>query len=158
MITIIQNIISNSEIDELLKYYSDNIDRSITYDDPHSAKVYKFKGLSILENKDDFSFIRKLRYHNYDRLRIQEVDNTIDMLIKPHAHTPPYSYIVFLNDDFVGGELILDNITIKPKKGQMVYFDNNEWHYVNNVTEGHRYTLVGFTLDNQFNPNKVNLI
>ena len=53
MITIIQNIITNSEIDELLKYYSDNINRAITYDDPHSAKVYKFKGLSILENKSD---------------------------------------------------------------------------------------------------------
>ena len=158
MITIIQNAITDNEIDELVNYYKDNFDKEVIYDDPHSVKVYKFKGMSILENMDDFAFIRRLRYKNYDRLRIQLVDNTLDMLLKPHIHTPPYSYVVFLNDDYEGGDLLFENLRITPKKGLMVYFSYDEAHYVENVISGSRYTLVGFNNDNQFNPLKVNLI
>ena len=69
------------------------------------------------------------------------------MLLVPHTHTPPYSYVIFLNDNFEGGELIFENIRIKPKKGQMVYFSREEKHYVDNVICGNRYTLVSFTKD-----------
>ena len=51
---------------------------------------------------------------------------------------------IFLNDDFKGGELIFDNITVRPQKGQLVYFTGDEVHNVNSVLEGDRYTLVSF--------------
>jgi hypothetical protein len=158
MITIIQNAITDSEIKEFIDYYDSNLDKVITPENEYSIYIYKYKGMSIIDNMNDFSFLRRIRYKNYDRLRIQEVDNTIDMVLNPHTHTPPFAYSIFLNDNYEGGEFIMDNITFKPKIGQMVYFSREEGHYVNNVISGRRLTLVGFTKDNTFRPTTLNII
>lgn len=56
------------------------------------------------------------------------------------------SVVYFLNDDFVGGELVFPalDLVITPAAGTMVCFpsDHNYIHGVNAVTAGHRYTLV----------------
>jgi predicted 2-oxoglutarate/Fe(II)-dependent dioxygenase YbiX len=56
------------------------------------------------------------------------------------------SVVYFLNDDFVGGELVFPNIdlVIKPQAGTLVCFpsDHHFIHGVNPVTAGHRYTIV----------------
>jgi hypothetical protein len=159
MITVVQNIITDIEINEFIEYYKNNLDKAQRPENSYGREtVYKFEGISIIDNISDFTFLKRIRYKNYDRIRIQKVDNTIDMILKPHVHTPPFSYVVFLNDDFEGGDIIFDNIRIKPKKGQLLYFDKNESHYVENVINGERYTLVGFTNDAEFNPLKLNLI
>ena len=56
-------------------------------------------------------------------------------------------FIVFLNDNFTGGELIFDNNEFTPKVGDMVYFSGEEYHRVNNCV-GKRYTLIGFMMNN----------
>ena len=154
MIHIYQNAISKEEIDEFLYYYQQHIEDEVLRVD----KVYVFKSISILDKIKNFKFLRKLKYENYDRIRIQHVDPSVEVLLEPHRHTPPYSFIVFLNDDYEGGELFMDNITFKPKVGQLIYFTGDEPHYVNTVTKGHRYTLVGFTKDNKLNLNYLNII
>ena len=154
MITVYQDIISDEEIKEFLDYYQKHIEEEFLRVD----KVYVFKSINIIDHINEFKFLRRLRYTNYDRIRIQHVDNKLDMLLEPHRHTPPYSFIVFLNDDYEGGELFMDNITFKPKKGQLIYFTGDEPHYVNNVTKGDRYTLVGFTVDKNLNLNYLNII
>jgi predicted 2-oxoglutarate/Fe(II)-dependent dioxygenase YbiX len=56
------------------------------------------------------------------------------------------SVVYFLNDDFVGGELVFPqmNLSIKPAAGTLVCFpsDHNYVHGVNPVTTGQRYTIV----------------
>jgi len=56
------------------------------------------------------------------------------------------SVVYFLNDDFVGGELVFSEIelVIKPQAGTLVCFpsDHHYIHGVNPVTAGHRHTLV----------------
>lgn len=56
------------------------------------------------------------------------------------------SLMLYLNDDFVGGELefIHQAITIKPRKGMMVAFpsDHRFLHGVKPVTRGTRYAMV----------------
>jgi predicted 2-oxoglutarate/Fe(II)-dependent dioxygenase YbiX len=56
------------------------------------------------------------------------------------------SVVYFLNDDFVGGELVFPemNWVIKPAAGTLVCFpsDHHYVHGVNPVTAGHRYTVV----------------
>jgi predicted 2-oxoglutarate/Fe(II)-dependent dioxygenase YbiX len=95
--------------------------------------------------KNNFAFTKRfLKEDVIDRLRIQHVDNQIQVVEKPHGHFLPYSFVIFLNDDFKGGELIFDNITVRPQKGQLVYFTGDEVHNVNSVLEGDRYTLVSF--------------
>ena len=124
-----------------------------------SDNLYHFDMINIIDNMQEFSFIRKLNLtkshiDSYFKIRIQNVNNQIDMVQTPHIHTPPYNFVVFLNDDFEGGELIINNLTIKPQKGQMVYFSWDEPHYVKNVSLGDRYTLVAF-LNNAINLNKL---
>lgn len=57
-----------------------------------------------------------------------------------------YGVVVYLNDDFSGGELYYPNtgIIIKPEKGMLVYHSGNEKHEVLKVQTGNRYTLTSF--------------
>ena len=53
-----------------------------------------------------------------------------------------YSSIIYLNDDFKGGETVIDGTVIKPKQGLMVLFTGNKLiHSVNKVEKGIRYTM-----------------
>ena len=76
------------------------------------------------------------------------VDNTIDMLLKPHTHTPPYSYIVFLNDDYKGGEFLMfdHEEKIELKAGDIMIFPSVFLypHKVAPVTKGIRDAFVSW--------------
>lgn len=62
-----------------------------------------------------------------------------------------YSALLFLNEDYQGGELEFENhnITMKPKTRSLVYFkgDAETMHEVKLVTEGKRINLVIFFRD-----------
>lgn len=68
-----------------------------------------------------------------------------------------YTGLLYLNDDYVGGELLLeynssDNLTnehklIKPKPGTLIYFTEDVYHSVMPVSEGIRYNIVMFFAD-----------
>ena len=150
MIKIIDDVLSKIEMQEFIFYYEDNKSAEHTFDGERDSKIYKFKGISIIDNYNRFSFFKKIKYQNYDRLRIQLVDNSIEMVLQPHTHVTPYSFIIFLNEDFDGGDVIFDNVRVKPKKGQMIYFSGDQGHFVENILSGNRYTLIGFLKDNQF--------
>ena len=54
----------------------------------------------------------------------------------------PYTSILYLNDDFEGGETIVGNKIIKPKKCKLISFNGNKIkHQVNTITKGIRYTI-----------------
>ena len=56
------------------------------------------------------------------------------------------STVLFLNDDFEGGDFIFPdlNVRVRPKPGMMVCFPSNHHytHGVEPVTRGHRYSIV----------------
>jgi predicted 2-oxoglutarate/Fe(II)-dependent dioxygenase YbiX len=58
------------------------------------------------------------------------------------------SALLYLNEDFEGGELFFpnQNIRIKPESGMLVFFNGTEdyHHTVEVVTKGRREALVGF--------------
>lgn len=55
-----------------------------------------------------------------------------------------YSYTIFLNDNYKGGELIIEDETVKGEQGQIVIYDNKLRHRVNKITEGTRYACFGW--------------
>ena len=59
-----------------------------------------------------------------------------------------YSAILFLNDDYLGGEIEfpLHNLSLKPNKGSMIYFEGNQdnLHKVKTVLGGERTNIVIF--------------
>jgi predicted 2-oxoglutarate/Fe(II)-dependent dioxygenase YbiX len=64
---------------------------------------------------------------------------------KTHTHSKAWTSIVFLNDNFEGGELLIDNCTIKPKKNQLILFTGNLPHMVVPIINGERFTLVSIS-------------
>ena len=58
------------------------------------------------------------------------------------------SSLLYINDDYSGGELHFpnQNLKIKPKKGTFIFFSGDETveHEVTTVTEGNRNAFVGF--------------
>ena len=54
-----------------------------------------------------------------------------------------FAFIIYLNDNFKGGETIIDGVTITPKIGRLVLFSNSVYkHEVKKITNGTRYTLI----------------
>jgi hypothetical protein len=114
----------------------------------------------------------------YDRLNdlVQVVDNTIELSgfatiqrmqegVELKAHTDQdtdpsirYAAILYLNDDYVDGELFfpINGLEFKPKPGTMLIFPgNSEYnHGVKHVGPGPiRYVLVGFIKEKGFYEN-----
>lgn len=63
-------------------------------------------------------------------------------------------FVIYLNDDFQGGELIFKNkpIEFKPKRGTIIVFPGTEEysHGVKDVLGSARYAIVGFTYSNEY--------
>ena len=76
----------------------------------------------------------------------------------PEPHSFPmrhYSALVYINDDYEGGEIYFVNQNLKPKiePGMLVHFTGKreDLHGVTEVTRGLRYTIpMWFTRDKQF--------
>jgi len=57
----------------------------------------------------------------------------------------PYTTILYLNDEFEGGETIIEGEKIKPEKGALLTFPGNIVnHSVNEVINGTRYTIAAW--------------
>ena len=66
-----------------------------------------------------------------------------------HSHGQQYGYpqvsvLLFLNDDYKGGEFIICDIEYKPKKGSSIIFPSNFMfpHEVLKITNGIRYSII----------------
>lgn len=83
---------------------------------------------------------------------IQRMQAGVELKAHTDQRTDPsikYATIVYINDDYVDGELFFPNLDIhlKPKPGTMLFFPGNEEyeHGVKHVGDGPiRYVLVGF--------------
>jgi hypothetical protein len=73
---------------------------------------------------------------------VQRLDNT--KRSSPHRDSYNFTLVLLLNDDFKDGQLMIEEIPANLKKGEVLIFNSNSIHYVDKVTEGERYTLVGF--------------
>ena len=52
-----------------------------------------------------------------------------------------WTSILYLNDNFTGGNTIIEGERIPPKKGSVITFKGELKHGVEEVTEGNRYTI-----------------
>ena len=146
MIRIEHDFLNDDESDELVNYYINNPQEPILYARPNIDNYYSSQ-LSLLGKHDQFLFAKRLTwpYEKFTRLNIQNISENQPVLEENHRHVQKYSIVIFLNDDFEGGELVFDNITIKPVKNMLISFSKELGHHVKKVTGGERYTLVGFS-------------
>lgn len=147
MIHIHSNFITKDECNDFIKFYEDNKDKVVTID---SDMVYHFDGITLIDNLNDFNFFKKIKLNPLiiDRIRVQHVSEQTNFIEEFHTDKEPFTFIIFLNDNFSGGELIYENVVVTPKVGQLLYTSGDEPHYVKRVNEGDRYTLVCFLKEN----------
>ncbi len=83
---------------------------------------------------------------------IQRMQPGVELKSHTDQHTDPsirYATILYINDDYVDGELFFPNldISLRPKPGDLLFFPGNEEyeHGVKHVGDGPiRYVIVGF--------------
>jgi len=109
-----------------------------------SDDIYCFSYINLLSLDLHFN---KFSSCDFDRFRVQRVNENTKVVKYPHKHFLPYSFIIFLNEEFKGGELVFDNKIFIPKTGDMVFFSGDALHSVKD-TVGDRFTLVGFLNNN----------
>lgn len=121
--------------------------------DYHDDSVYRFYYVDLMNYEIETKKFSKFKFKKF---RIQMLNENIQQIETYHHHANPWSFIVFLNDNFSGGEVLFQNQVFVPKKGDMIYFSGEELHRVNNCV-GNRYTLVGFMNNNPLNIKKPNV-
>lgn len=92
---------------------------------------------------------------------IQRMQSGVELKSHTDQHTDPsirYATILYLNDDYVEGELFFKNkdLELRPKPGSLLIFPGNEEfeHGVKHVGEGPiRYVIVGFIKVKNFYQN-----
>lgn len=158
MITYIPNFLSNPECEYYIDLFKSNdiefMEWIQTYNKFGDDDVLKFYYNDLTENKFETD---KFPNYIFKTLRIQMVNESIDQCKAPHTHVNPWSFVIFLNENFIGGELVFDNIEYEPKTGDMVYFSGEERHKLNNCV-GDRYTLIGGMQNNPLNVKTGKLI
>ena len=55
-----------------------------------------------------------------------------------------FSFTIFLNDNYRGGELVVEDKTIKPKQGHIYIYPSDKFHSVNEVKYGTRFAIIGW--------------
>jgi hypothetical protein len=138
MIKYIPSFLTSDEINYFMDIFH-NEDKKY-----YGDEYYKFYFVDLMGRELE---VKKFSNFSFKKFRVQMVDDSINQVEIPHLHHNPWSFIVFLNEDFTGGELIFDNNEFTPKVGDMVYFSGEEYHRVNNCV-GKRYTLIGFMMNN----------
>jgi hypothetical protein len=152
MITVLDNYISNTQCNSILNLW--NTTDIISVND----NIYHFHGLNLIPHlKEVINIIPEFIKCNFKKFRIQCTDENIQQVKTTHFHINPHSFVIFLNDEYTGGELVFNELIIKPKIGTMVYFTGEESHRVEDCI-GKRFTLVGFLHNDLFKSKNTTII
>ena len=113
-------------------------------------KVKQYRNTFTLQIKDP-TLLNKLKLEfKMDKLltpdNLEIVKWPKDSFMKLHYDEKDLlAFIIYLNDDYIGGETIVDKIKVIPKTGKVIIFSNGRLeHCVNKIEEGTRYTLIGW--------------
>lgn len=152
MIKYYSSFLDKYECHELINLYN-NSDSKYWED-----TIYTFYSINL---KKMNTTLPKFSKFDFEIFRVQMVDESINQVENFHVDEAPFSCVVFLNNDFDGGELIFSDknsnpkISYTPKMGDMLYFTGDEPHKVNNCI-GKRYTIVGFIKNDPLNIMQTN--
>lgn len=148
MIVYYENFLDSEECEYFVNLYNQENDQYCDDD------IYKFYFINLIDRE---LLTKKFSSFIFKKFRVQMLNESINQSTVSHRHVNPWSFIIFLNENFNGGEVVFDKKIYNPKTGDMIYFSGEENHKVNNCI-GNRYTLVGFMHNNPLNVKKNILI
>ena len=93
-----------------------------------------------IENNEAVGLNEQFRFYKYESS--QRFKRHIDGRFKRNEiEESRITFMIYLNDDFEGGETKFDNVTIEPKKGTALCFIHEQKHEGCPVVEGVKYVL-----------------
>ncbi len=141
------NFLTKQECNFLIKFHNDNYS---VLGNPH----YETQVLNLTNHIINYDFIKyfyaKIAYHiqnvnknlfiNYFEIVKWFENDFMDKHYDFDYHT--YTSVIYLNDDFKGGETFVNDLKIIPEIGKIVTFQGSlNIHGVLKITKGNRYTL-----------------
>ena len=154
---VIDNFLSEEECDFLIQYYK-----------KHPFKE-SYKRTVLLRMKDTSLFHLKKSLIRYRYLKRIEKEFSLKLCFDQIVFWPPFSYkpmhkdgyalkekdpvaasvdwtsVCYLNDDYEGGETMIEDRAIKPKKGKLTLFPSKKMeHGVSLVRDRSRYTYIAW--------------
>ena len=147
-----KNFMSNEHCKHLIKLYNNNLKNTYSYDFNKTKPLNLFKFLFnddvIMEviNKIEKKYFDLYGANNIDLMEL--VRWPVSSKMPTHKDKPgdKFAFIIYLNDDYTGGETIInESIIVKPEVGMLLTFAGYKFnHGVNEVKNNERYTLVGW--------------
>jgi len=128
MISYQHNMFSDKECKEILNLWDEK--QSIS-NQHHSDRAVAMRWMELTDS--DIKTIHNGGFSNkeFSKIRLQYNHESLGQVDTYHGHRNIYNYIIYLNDDYLGGEIEFENgLTIKPTRGGLLYFDNNEHHRI----------------------------
>tara|TARA_R110000744_G_scaffold308568_2_gene416611 strand:- start:213 stop:647 length:435 start_codon:yes stop_codon:yes gene_type:complete len=135
----IDNFLSKEECNKLIEKFKQSKDSVLKYRNTFTLKI---KPENILERINN-----QFKFHNFlkpDNCEI--VMWPVDSYMKIHIDNgDKFSFFLYLNDDFEGGETVVEDITVKPKQGRIIIFSNGVmYHEVKQIKKNNRFMLAGW--------------
>ena len=121
------------------------VDKNLNIKHHKEQNVFYIRLADIIDKSDDSLMLSGLA-------TIQRMQEGVELKSHTDQHTDPsirYATIIYINDDYVDGELFFPNldISLRPKPGDLLFFPGDEKHEhgVKHVGTGPiRYVIVGF--------------
>tara|TARA_R100000353_G_scaffold174713_1_gene143282 strand:- start:81 stop:518 length:438 start_codon:yes stop_codon:yes gene_type:complete len=136
------NFIEKDECDFFINLFNNNIDKTEIFRDTITLRF--IDNYIIKKVKENFK-LYNFDVEKIDTMQIVKWPTGSKMGLHKDHEGDKFSFIIYLNDDFEGGETIIDGVLIKPKKSRLVLFSNRLYeHEVKTITKGDRYTLIAW--------------
>ena len=141
MITYYKNFLTDEISNELIDYYIINKPNEWST----RNKVYSYDAIDIPMDAN-LKIFNKFNPKDPIAFRIQKSDMSVKVNEYQHTHLHPWTYLFYLNDNFIGGELLVeDNIKIKPKRNSLIVMTGTLPHSITQVIDGERLVLICFS-------------
>ena len=149
MILFQEKLIDDIEIKYLLNLWDTNLVQDNTkFLDEYKALAMEW--VDVIKNKLDISSLHNGGFHNknFEKIRIQHYHESIGNIETYHGHVNIHNYIIFLNDDFKGGQFIESELQLNISKGDVLIFPSNFMfpHEVKKVTKGTRWSIISWLM------------
>ena len=133
----VDNFLSKEECNLLINKFKQS--QAIKYRNTFTVKI---KPENILQKiNTQFKFYNFLEPDN-----CEIVMWPVNSYMKIHIDNgDKFSFLLYLNDDFEGGETVIEDIKVKPKQGRIVIFSNGVmYHEVKQIKKNNRFILAGW--------------
>ena len=125
-------------------YYHINKTWSVEVSSMMIKHIKELKNI-IFDIEKKHNFLKEAKLVNTQIVRWPEGSYHVEHLDERDKEVDKWAFFLYLNNNFKGGELIVEDAVIKPDIGKLVIFKAGIMkHKVNKILKGERFTLAGW--------------